>query len=115
MNYKKNQIHLGKITVKNEDNRLSKYAMADIHGCYNELMKRLEKIKFSSKDTLIIAGDYIDRGEQNIEMLNWVISAPENIILLKGNHDEEFISYVLNIITRRSNVHIMIQTVVQYT
>lgn len=44
---------------------MSTYVMNDIHGCYDELMKMLEKIQFSSDDTSIIAGDYMDRGRQS--------------------------------------------------
>lgn len=73
---------------------MSTYVMSDIHGCYDELMKMLEKIQFSSDDTLIIAGDYMDRGSQSLEMLDWVSDAADNVILLKGNHDAEFVEYV---------------------
>lgn len=73
---------------------MSTYVMSDIHGCYDELNMMLEKIKFSDDDTLIIAGDYIDRGNQNYEMLEWVSAPPDNVILIKGNHDFEFTKYV---------------------
>lgn len=68
--------------------------MSDIHGCYDELMKMLDKINFSSEDNLIIAGDYIDRGIQSFEMLEWISHALDNVILVKGNHDIEFCEYV---------------------
>ena len=68
--------------------------MSDLHGCYDELMMMLKKINFLPEDTLVIAGDYIDRGEQNYEMLEWVRNPPDNVVLLKGNHDAEFVSYV---------------------
>ena len=68
--------------------------MSDIHGCYDELKKMLERINFCDEDTLILAGDYIDRGKQNFEMLEWISSPPDNVILIKGNHDEEFTRYV---------------------
>lgn len=64
--------------------------MSDIHGCYDELMNMLKEISFSSDDILIIAGDYIDRGKQSYEMLKWIEDKPQNVILLRGNHDEEF-------------------------
>ena len=73
---------------------MSTYAMTDIHGCYDELMEMLDKIKFSSDDRLVIAGDYVDRGNQSYEMLEWILSPPENVTLLKGNHDIEFAAYV---------------------
>lgn len=56
---------------------MSTYVMSDIHGCYDELMTMLRKIKFSAEDKLIIAGDYIDRGTQNYEMLKWIESMPD--------------------------------------
>ncbi len=68
--------------------------MSDIHGCYEELMDMMKKIELSSEDTLIIAGDYMDRGDQSEETLEWILNVPENVVLLKGNHDIEFISYV---------------------
>ena len=73
---------------------MSAYVMSDIHGCYDELMKMLEKIQFSSDDTLIIAGDYMDRGSQSLEMLDWILDTPDNVILIKGNHDVGFVEYV---------------------
>ena len=64
--------------------------MSDIHGCYDDMIKMLEQIAFTDEDTLILAGDYIDRGSQSFEMLKWIESNPKNVIFLRGNHDEEF-------------------------
>ena len=44
--------------------------MSDLHGCFDELNAMLAKIGFSDQDKLILAGDYIDRGSQNYEMLS---------------------------------------------
>ena len=63
--------------------------MSDIHGCYDDMIKMLEQIAFTDEDTLILAGDYIDRGSQSFEMLKWIESNPINVIFLRGNHDEE--------------------------
>lgn len=68
--------------------------MSDLHGCYHEFLCMLAKISFSSSDKLILAGDYIDRGKQSYEMLKWIECVPENVTLLRGNHEEEFIAYV---------------------
>ena len=69
---------------------MATYVMSDIHGCFDELLDMLKKIEFSAEDKLIIAGDYIDRGKQNYEMLKWIEDKPVNVTLLRGNHDEEF-------------------------
>lgn len=67
------------------------YVMSDIHGCFDSFNRMLGKINFSDKDTLVLAGDYIDRGYQNLEMLNWLKAAPNNVICILGNHDRAFI------------------------
>ena len=69
---------------------MSFYVMSDIHGYFDVFQTMLKKIDFSDEDELIIAGDYIDRGPQSLEMLRWMEACPDNILLLKGNHDAEF-------------------------
>ena len=73
---------------------MSTYVMSDLHGCFDEFQKMLKKLNFSDEDQLIIAGDYIDRGKQSLEMMEWIKNPPENVVLIKGNHDEEFIYYI---------------------
>ena len=41
--------------------------MSDIHGCYDDMIKMLEQIAFADEDTLILAGDYIDRGSKTLK------------------------------------------------
>ena len=69
---------------------MSTYVMTDIHGHFDAMKRMLDKIGFSKEDRLICAGDYIDRGPNSYEMLRWIESPGENIILVRGNHDEEF-------------------------
>ena len=73
---------------------MSTYVISDIHGCYDDFMAMLKKIKFKEEDYLILGGDYIDRGRQNLEMLEWLENAPSNVKLLRGNHDHDFIGYI---------------------
>ena len=72
---------------------MSTYVMSDIHGCYTAFRDMLKKINFTDEDQLIIAGDIIDRGPENYEMLKWFESSPENVTFLLGNHDDEFAYY----------------------
>lgn len=73
---------------------MNTYIMSDIHGCYDDFLSMLKKINFSAADRLIVAGDYIDRGLQSYEMLKWIEQCPSNVLLLRGNHEEEFVAYV---------------------
>ena len=61
------------------------YIMSDIHGHYSEFRKMLKTIEFDDSDTLYIIGDIMDRGNENLKMLNYVYLSP-NIHLLMGNH-----------------------------
>ena len=47
----------------------------------------LEKIKFNERDTLYILGDIIDRGTENVKMIEYVMNT-SNIYLLMGNHED---------------------------
>ena len=67
------------------------YAISDIHGCYEEYIKLLEKINFSENDTLYILGDICDRGEKPMEIYNDIM-ARDNVIPLFGNH--EHLAYI---------------------
>lgn len=64
------------------------YVMSDIHGCYEKYIKMLDKIGFSKDDELYILGDVVDRGQNGMKVLI-DISKRNNIILLRGNHDEQ--------------------------
>ena len=46
------------------------FAIGDIHGCLKTLNALLDKIDFSTEDTLIFLGDYIDRGPDSEGVLN---------------------------------------------
>lgn len=73
---------------------MSTYVIGDIHGCMDEFKQMLDNIHFSDDDILILTGDYIDRGKQNKEMLDWLLNKPENVIAIKGNHDITYCAYV---------------------
>ena len=64
--------------------------IGDIHGCYDTLMQ-YEDFKTGLKDDTeyIFLGDYIDRGNQNAEVLQFLdkIKDLPNVCLLEGNHE----------------------------
>lgn len=85
---------------------MSTYIMTDIHGHYDDMREMFGKIGFSAGDRLICAGDYIDRGPQSYEMLRWMENPGENVVLVRGNHDEEFACYVdlMTIISQKAGL-----------
>ena len=62
------------------------YVMSDLHGCYDLYIKMLEKIGFSSDDTLYLLGDYVDRGQDGFKII-LDIANRSNVVALMGNHD----------------------------
>lgn len=63
------------------------YATSDIHGRLDRLKKLIDKIGLSHQDKLYILGDLVDRGEEPIETIEFVMNHP-NIKVIMGNHDE---------------------------
>lgn len=66
--------------------------LTDIHGCFDAMRACLEKAGFCQEtDTLIVLGDFIDRGQQVFQTMNVLRSFKETMeqrcIILMGNHE----------------------------
>lgn len=74
------------------------YIMSDIHGCYDKMMKALEHWD-SKSEHLVILGDLIDRGPDSLKVITKLMELteafPENVTVLKGNHEDMFLSWLL--------------------
>lgn len=73
-------------------------AIGDIHGMFDKLTALMEQVRFNpAEDLLVFLGDYIDRGPQSLECLNYVMRLqeryPERVVCLKGNHEAMCINY----------------------
>ena len=67
---------------------MSHYVIGDVQGCYDELINLCSKIKFNpKKDTLIFAGDLVNRGPKSLEVLNFCLENRKSIKAVLGNHD----------------------------
>jgi len=71
---------------------MSTYCVGDLHGCYNEFMEFVDKIRKKDKDAhFILVGDIVDRGPDTIKLLRWAIEnvnkedSPFEMII--GNHE----------------------------
>ena len=64
------------------------YAVGDIQGCYDPLMRLLEKAKFDPhKDTLYCVGDLVNRGPKSLKTLRFLMSLGDKCKTVLGNHD----------------------------
>lgn len=62
-------------------------AVGDIHGCYSRLCEALNRVRFNPNvDRLFSVGDLVDRGPENVEVVNLVGNGW--FFAVRGNHDD---------------------------
>ena len=73
------------------------YAIGDVHGCLDRLVALHEAIaedisaRPAEHTTLVHLGDYVDRGSDSAQVVDWLINRPpvpaDEIVNLMGNHE----------------------------
>jgi serine/threonine protein phosphatase 1 len=99
------------------------YAIGDIHGCHDQLLALLAKIKAHAGTRPyrgIFLGDYVDRGPKSRQVVNAVRGlvmgkdGPGKWQALKGNHEVMMASGVQNILEDRWRVNDGFETFASY-
>lgn len=70
------------------------YAIGDVHGCFEQLMRLLDRCRRhggARRVRFVFIGDYIDRGPDSRRVVECLIdlqrSAPHDVLCLRGNHE----------------------------
>lgn len=71
------------------------WVVGDLHGCYTNLMGKLDELNFDpAQDLLISVGDLIDRGAENVECLELIVMPWFRAV--RGNHEQMMLDGIAN-------------------
>lgn len=70
------------------------YVIGDIHGCLRPLQRLLGRIEPQPGDEVIFIGDYIDRGPQSREVVEYLLGLPYRCVFLLGNHEKMLLDFL---------------------
>lgn len=71
----------------NGDDFRNVWVVGDLHGCYTNLMGKLDELKFDpAQDLLISVGDLVDRGSESVECLELIMMPWFRAV--RGNHEQ---------------------------
>lgn len=74
------------------------FAVGDIHGCRDQLRALIALLDIDrERDTLVLIGDYIDRGLDSKGVLDFILELKrelKHVVCLRGNHEEMFLDFM---------------------
>ena len=63
--------------------------ISDVHGCYDELLRLLEKVEYDPTTTSVICvGDLVAKGPQSAEVVRFLYQNKQHIKSIRGNHED---------------------------
>lgn len=70
------------------------HVIGDIHGCLEPVQRLLDKVRPRAEDALVFVGDYIDRGPQSRQVVDFLLALPLQCTFLMGNHEQMLLRFL---------------------
>jgi serine/threonine protein phosphatase 1 len=73
------------------------FAIGDVHGCREELVRLLDALPLEDDDRLVFLGDYVDRGPDSAGVVTALLElagSRRHTTFLRGNHEDMLLEYL---------------------
>jgi bis(5'-nucleosyl)-tetraphosphatase (symmetrical) len=83
---------------------VTRHAVGDVQGCYQELRSLMAQLSFSAdRDRLWLVGDLVNRGPHSLQTLRFVRSLADNAVVVLGNHDLHLLAVAFGVRRKRKS------------
>ena len=76
-------------------------AIGDIHGCFRALTTLAIAARIEHDDVLVTIGDYVDRGMESAQVVEWLLAGPpvpvQLLVNLMGNHEQMMLAAIAQV------------------
>ena len=89
------------------------YVTSDIHAEYDLFRSLLDKIGFSLNDEMYVCGDMIEKGNDSIKLLRFIMNH-KNIHCIIGNHEYDFLKCYWSLMEQNTDYDLVLDKLKAY-